>query len=245
MVEARSKNLPVRDITPLPKHVAIIMDGNGRWAEKRGLPRLAGHHAGTNNVREVVECFNRYKVKNLTLYAFSTENWSRPGEEVNGLLSILALMIDRETQALHQNKVKLGYLGRLTGLPPELQTKVHYAVDLTNNNPGMILNVAFDYGGRAEILEAIRRIINDGIPPEDITESLFNDYLYTAELPEPDLIIRTGGEMRLSNFLIWQTAYSEFYSTRILWPDFNEQEVEKALVAYSQRERRFGGLNAE
>ena len=245
MVETKSASLSVKKITPIPKHVAIIMDGNGRWAEKRGLPRLAGHRAGTDNVREIVEGFDRYQVKYLTLYAFSTENWRRPGEEVDGLLRILALMIDRETQALHKNGVKLGYMGRLNGLPPELQTKVHKAVDLTNNNSGMTLNIAFNYGGRDEILEAIRRIIKECVRPEDITESLFSNYLYTAAIPEPDLIIRTGGEMRLSNFLIWQTAYSEFYSTPILWPDFGEYEVEQALVAYSQRERRFGGLNAE
>jgi len=246
-VAKRSAATPVtgNKISPLPKHVAIIMDGNGRWAKQRGLPRLAGHQAGTNNVRRIVESFHNYGVKYLTLYAFSTENWRRPGEEVNGLLHILAGMIDRETKALHEKNVRLFHLGRLTGLSEELKNKVHKAVNLTRNNTGMTLSVAFDYGGRAEILDAIQRIVKEGIPPEAITESLFASYLYNSEVPEPDLIIRTAGEMRLSNFLIWQAAYSEYYSTPTLWPDFGDEDIKKALVAYSQRERRFGGLKAE
>ncbi len=245
MAQTKTAALSVKTIFPLPSHVAIIMDGNGRWAEKRGLPRLLGHRAGTDNVHRVVESFDRYQVKYLTLYAFSTENWRRPGVEVSGLLRILAQMMDRETQALHKKNVRLSHLGRLDDLSPELQGKVHKALELTKNNTGMTLSIAFDYGGRAEILDAVRRIIEDGILSEDITESLFNGYLYTADVPEPDLIIRTGGEMRVSNFLIWQAAYSEFYSTPTLWPDFGEKDIEKALVAYSRRERRFGGLKAE
>lgn len=221
------------------------MDGNGRWAKQRGLPRFAGHKAGTDNVHHVVERFNDYQVKYLTLYAFSTENWRRPDEEVNGLLRILAEMIDRETQALHKKNVRLFHLGRVESLPKDLQAKVHNAIELTKDNTGITLSIAFDYGGRAEILDAIRRIIKDGIPAEQITESLFSKYLYTPNVPEPDLIIRTAGEMRLSNFLIWQAAYSEFYITPTLWPDFGDADIEKALVAYSQRERRFGGLKAE
>ena len=245
VVEAKAAASSVKRISPLPKHVAIIMDGNGRWAEKRGLPRLLGHRAGTDNVRRVVEGFSRYGVEYLTLYAFSTENWRRPGEEVNGLLDILAQMIDRETRVLHEKGVKIGHLGRLDALSSELQGKVHKAIEMTKNNTRMTLSIAFDYGGRAEILEAVRRIIRDHVAPEDITESSFNKYLYTANVPEPDLIIRTGGEQRLSNFLIWQAAYSEFYSTPVLWPDFGEKEIEEALTAYSHRERRFGGLKAE
>ena len=221
------------------------MDGNGRWAKQRGLPRLAGHEAGTNNVRRVVDRFNNYEVKYLTLYAFSTENWRRPDEEVNGLLHIFARMIDRETKALHEKGVRLFHLGKADSLSEELQTKVNKAIELTKNNTGITLSIAFDYGGRAEILDAVRRIVRDGIRPEDITESLFSSYLYTPNVPEPDLIIRTAGEMRLSNFLIWQSAYSEYYATPTLWPDFNEEEVDKALLAYSRRERRFGGLKAE
>ncbi|MBM3157219.1 MAG: di-trans,poly-cis-decaprenylcistransferase [Chloroflexi bacterium] len=229
----------------MPTHVAIIMDGNGRWARQRGLPRLAGHKAGTDNVQRIVECFDNYGVKYLTLFAFSTENWRRPNEEISGLFRILAEMIDRETKALHKKNARLRHLGRIDSLDKILQEKVRDAVELTRNNSGLNLSVAFDYGGRAEILEAIRRMMKDGVPPEEVNESLFNRYLYTADIPEPDLIVRTGGEMRLSNFLIWQAAYSEFYSTTTLWPDFKEAEIEKALLAYSQRERRFGGLTAQ
>ncbi|UCC60220.1 MAG: isoprenyl transferase [Dehalococcoidia bacterium] len=245
MVEARTEAASEGKIAPLPNHVAIIMDGNGRWAEKRGLPRLLGHRAGTDNMRLIVDALELYKVRFLTLYAFSTENWRRPDLEVSGLLRILAAMIERETMALHEKGVKLGHLGKVTSLSEELQGKIHNAIELTKDNTGMTLNIAFDYGGRDEILEAVKRIIKDKVPPEDITEALFSRYLYTADVPDPDLIIRTGGEMRMSNFLIWQAAYSEFYSTPTLWPDFNEKELKKALVAYSQRERRFGGLKAE
>jgi undecaprenyl diphosphate synthase len=245
VVETKIASLPVKKIFPLPNHVAIIMDGNGRWAAKRGMPRLFGHRAGTDNVQRVVDSFDGYKVRYLTLYAFSTENWRRPGVEVSGLLRILAEMIDRETKALHEKGVKLAHWGRVDELAPELQDKVGKAIELTKNNKGMTLSIAFDYGGRAEILDAVRHIIRDGVPAEDITESLFSSYLYTANVPDPDLIIRTAGEMRLSNFLIWQAAYSEFYSTPALWPDFGEKEIEKALIAYSRRERRFGGLKAE
>ena len=245
VIEIKSQALSSKRISPLPKHVAIIMDGNGRWAKKRGLPRLAGHRKGTNNIRRVVETLYSYSVKYLTLYAFSTENWKRPDEEVGGLLSILADTIEQETKALHEQGVKLAHLGKLNSVPPELQAKIQKAIEITKYNTGMILSIAFDYGGRDEIIEAIRCLTKDKIAPENITESLFHNYLYTADLPDPDLVIRTGGEMRLSNFLIWQTAYSEFYSTPTLWPDFDAKEIEKALVAYSRRERRFGGLKAE
>ncbi|HUV51752.1 MAG TPA: polyprenyl diphosphate synthase [Dehalococcoidia bacterium] len=241
----KSRAVTVNKITPIPTHVAIIMDGNGRWAKQRGLPRLAGHKAGTDNVRRVVDRFDSYGVKYLTLFAFSTENWRRPNEEISGLFRILAEMIDRETRALHEKNAKLRHLGRIDSLDKLLQEKVHKAIELTKNNSGINLSVAFDYGGRAEILDAIHRIMRDGVPPEEVNESLFGKYLYTPDVPEPDLIIRTAGEMRLSNFLIWQAAYSEFYSTLTLWPDFTDAEIEKALVAYSQRERRFGGLIAE
>jgi undecaprenyl diphosphate synthase len=244
-VADKSSAAIVNKISPLPNHVAIIMDGNGRWAKQRGLPRLAGHEAGTNNVRRVVDRFNNYKIKYLTLYAFSTENWRRPDEEVNGLIHIFARMIDRETKALHEKGVRLFHLGKADSLSEELQAKVNKAIELTKNNTGITLSIAFDYGGRAEILDAVRRIVRDGIRPEDITESLFSSYLYTPNVPEPDLIIRTAGEMRLSNFLIWQSAYSEYYATPTLWPDFKDEEVDKALIAYSRRERRFGGLKAE
>ncbi|MEE8470787.1 MAG: polyprenyl diphosphate synthase, partial [Dehalococcoidia bacterium] len=214
-------------------------------AKQRGLPRIAGHRAGTENVRRIIDSFRQYEVRYLTLYAFSTENWSRPKREVKGLFGILAGVIERESKALHKRGVRLRHLGRIDGLSEELQSKVRRAVEMTKDNTGMTLSIAFDYGGRAEILDAIRRIVNAGISSEDITESLFRGFLYTEGVPDPDLIIRTAGEMRLSNFLIWQAAYSEYYSTSTLWPDFDQGEIEKALVVYSQRERRFGGLKAD
>ncbi|MBI2909451.1 MAG: di-trans,poly-cis-decaprenylcistransferase [Chloroflexi bacterium] len=229
-------------IEPIPNHVAIVMDGNGRWAKQRGLPRLAGHRAGTENVRRIIETFDRYGVKYLTLYAFSTENWGRPREEVMGLMGILERVIGKETRDLHRKGVRIRHLGRLDGLSRTLQESVRKAVELTRDNTRMTLSVAFNYGGRAEIVDGVRRIVAEGIPPEKVDEALVSDHLYTAGLPDPDLIIRTAGEMRLSNFLIWQAAYSEYYSTPTLWPDFNDKEVETALLAYSQRQRRFGGL---
>lgn len=230
------------EITPLPKHVAIIMDGNGRWAQQRNLPRLAGHRAGTENIRKVVQGFAQYNIKHLSLYAFSTENWARPKEEVWGLLRILASVINRETKALHKEGVKIQHIGRLDRLPKRIQNAVVRAVELTRNNTRMNLNMAFDYGGRAEIIDAVKHIVKEGIPPEQIDERLLGHYLYTNGMPDPDLIIRTAGEMRLSNFLIWQTAYSEYYFTPTLWPDLDMKEIEKALLAYSHRQRRFGGL---
>ncbi len=236
--------MPATEIIPVPVHVAIIMDGNGRWAESRGLTRLAGHRAGTENIRRIIRTFGNCGVKYLTLYAFSTENWSRPEEEVQGLLHILADVIDRETENLHKEGVRLRHLGHLEGLSQELQAKVKWAIDLTRNNNKMTLNVAFNYGGRADIVQAVRRIIRDGLSPEKIDEALFTRYLYTNGTPDPDLVIRTADEMRLSNFLIWQSAYSEYYATSTFWPDFDEEEVMKALRAYGQRERRFGGLTS-
>ena len=230
---------------PLPKHVAIIMDGNGRWAKQRGLPRLEGHRAGTDNIRRVIEVFAQHHVPYLTFYAFSTENWGRPHEEVMGLLGILERVIEKETKALHEKGVRILHLGSLDNLSSSLRKAVHDALELTKNNTRITVCVAFNYGGRAEIMDALRRIIKEGIPPHQITEDLVRRYLYTDGLPDPDLIIRTAGEMRLSNFLIWQAAYSEYYFTPTYWPDFGQEETEKALQAYSQRQRRFGGLKAE
>jgi undecaprenyl diphosphate synthase len=218
------------------------MDGNGRWARERGLPRLVGHRAGTDNIRHVIRCFADYGVKCITLYAFSTENWSRPRREVEGLMRILEESIDRETRDLHHEGVRIIHLGSSGGLSDTLKKKVKYATDLTKDNDRVTLCLAYNYGGRAEIAEAVKRILQDGVHPDDVDEELISRHLYTAGLPDPDLIIRTGGEMRLSNFLIWQAAYSEYYSTPALWPDFGPEEVERALVAYSERERRFGGL---
>lgn len=231
-----------RKLAPIPQHVAIIMDGNGRWAQQRGLSRLEGHRAGTENLQRVIKTFAEYGVKYLTLYAFSTENWSRPKKEIKGLFRILSEVIDRETETLKKQGVRIRHLGKLEGLPPTLQQKVQAAVESTKDNERLILNIAFNYGGRDEILEAVRRLVADDIAVEDVTEELFCSRLFTAGIPDPDLIIRTAGEMRLSNFLLWQSAYSEYYFTPVFWPDFDEQEIERALIAYSQRQRRFGGL---
>ena len=229
-------------LVTIPQHVGIIMDGNGRWAREHGLPRLEGHRAGTENIRRVLEACSEFGIKILTIYAFSTENWGRPQAEVRGLMRILEEVIDREVQNLHKNGVKLRHIGRLEGLSQRLQRAVRDAIELTKDNDRLILNVAFNYGGRSEILDAVRRLMGDGLSPQELSEEAFERYLYTAGLPPPDLIIRTGGEMRLSNFLIWQAAYAEYYSTPTYWPDFNKEELYKALLAYSQRERRFGLL---
>jgi undecaprenyl diphosphate synthase len=227
--------------TALPRHVAFILDGNGRWAEKRGLPRLEGHRAGVRNIRRILKCLGEHGVEYVTLYAFSTENWNRPADEVNGIFDILMKVVGRETRQLHKSGVRIRHIGRLQGLPEEVQKSIEWAVKLTENNRGMTLGVALNYGGRAEILDAVSHITADKIPPRDIDEQLFGKYLYTAGMPDVDLVIRTSGEMRTSNFLIWQSAYSEYYFTSVLWPDFDEEELEKALLAYSQRQRRFGG----
>jgi len=218
------------------------MDGNGRWAQKRGRPRLDGHRAGAENIRRVIEIFAESHLKFLTLYAFSTENWRRPTEEINGLLQILGDMIDREVQYAQESNIKFRHLGKLGGLPNQIKQKIQRAMILTQDNTGMAVNIAFNYGGRDEILETVRRLVAQNVKVDDINEILFSQHLYTAGLPDPDLIIRTGGEMRLSNFLIWQAAYAELYSTPVFWPDFGRTEIEKALVAYSQRQRRFGSL---
>ncbi|MCS6963964.1 MAG: isoprenyl transferase [Thermoflexus sp.] len=229
----------------IPTHIAIIMDGNGRWAKARGLPRLAGHRAGTENLRRVIEACADLGVRILTIYAFSTENWRRPPDEVYGLFGILEQMIDRELDSLDRNGVQIRHLGTLEGVPERLQQKIRMAIERTKGNSRLILCVAFNYGGRQEIVEAVRRIIADGVPPEAVDESTISRYLYTAGLPDPDLIIRTSGEMRLSNFLLWQAAYSEFYVTPVYWPDFDREELLKAIEAYSRRERRFGQISEQ
>jgi undecaprenyl diphosphate synthase len=218
------------------------MDGNGRWAKARGLPRLFGHRAGAENIHRIVEACADIGVKVLTVYAFSTENWGRPREEVEGLMRLLQETLDREVPQMHEKGVRLWHSGDLSRLSPEMQKAISDALELTRENDRIILNVALNYGGRAEIVEAVRKIIREGVRPEDVTEEMISAHLYTAGLPDPDLIIRTAGEMRLSNFLIWQAAYAEYYSTPVLWPDFDRAELEKALDAYAHRERRFGRL---
>ena len=205
---------------------------------------MAGHRAGTENIRRVLTGCVEFGVKVLTIYAFSTENWKRPEEEVKGLMSIFARVIDRELNELHREGVQLRHVGRLEGISDSLRAKVHRAIDLTKNNDRIILNVAFNYGGRAEIIDAVKRIISDGVEAKDVTEELIGHYLYTTDCPDPDLIIRTSGEFRTSNFLLWQAAYAEYYVTPTYWPDFNKDELYKALTAFSQRNRRFGEVQA-
>lgn len=226
----------------IPQHVGIIMDGNGRWAQARGLPRSEGHRAGAENLRQIIEAAADFGIRILTLYAFSTENWSRPESEVRALLTLAHRMIDRELETLRRHGVRLRHIGRREGLPPSLVQRIERAEALTQDNDTLILNIAFNYGGRADIVDAVRAIMRRGLSPDEIDETTISAHLSTAGLPDPDLIIRTGGEMRLSNFLIWQAAYAEYYSTPILWPDFNREAFYEALLAYQQRQRRFGGL---
>lgn len=238
--------MPKKGVAPslkVPTHVAIIMDGNGRWALSRGLPRLAGHRAGTENLRRIIRACVEFGIQYLTIYAFSTENWGRPREEVEGLMHILEDVIDRELAELNQEGVQLHHIGRLERLDPKLQEKVLAAIELTKNNERLILNVAFNYGGRDEIIYAIQHMIRDGKKAEEVNSDLVSRYLFTAGVPDPDLIIRTSGELRVSNFLIWQGAYSEWYVTSVFWPDFNKEEFRKALDTYAKRDRRYGSLS--
>jgi undecaprenyl diphosphate synthase len=231
--------------SPVPRHVAVIMDGNGRWAKQRGLSRQAGHRAGTENIRRIIQAFGERGVEVLTLYAFSTENWTRPRREVSALMRLIPRVINREINELHKNGVRLVHIGRLDPLEPKIREKVEQAIALTKDNDRMTVALAFNYGGRDEILDAVRRIVADRIKPERIDEALFSSCLYTSEIGDPDLVIRTAGEMRLSNFLLWQSAYAEFYATPTLWPDFDETAIDGALDAYARRERRFGGVDAD
>ena len=225
-----------------PTHIAIIMDGNGRWAQQRGLSRIEGHRAGVKNLNAVIDYFARLGLKYLTLYGFSTENWKRPREEIDGLLQLLEENVAQESGKLDKSDIRIRHLGRRERLSPHLQQAIDSAVEMTQNNQGMTVSIAFDYGGRDEILNAVRRIIKEGVTPQKIDEGLFDSYLYTAGLPPVDLVIRTAGELRISNFLLWQAAYSEYYFTDVLLPDFDGKEIDKALLAYSKRQRRFGAL---
>jgi undecaprenyl diphosphate synthase len=231
-------------ITKLPTHVAFIMDGNGRWAIKRGLPRLAGHQAGTENLRRIIRACVEFGIQYMTIYAFSTENWGRPKEEVDGLLNILEDVIDRELEELNQEGVQLRHIGHLDALPTLLREKVVRAIDLTRENNRLVLSLAFNYGGRDEIVCAIKDIVKEGYQPEEITVELVSQHLFTAGVPDPDLLIRTSGEMRTSNFLIWQAAYTELYVTDTYWPDFDREAFLLALIDYGQRERRYGKVSS-
>ena len=225
-----------------PNHVAIIMDGNGRWAHQRGLPRLMGHRAGTENIRRIVHACVENDVKYLTVYAFSTENWNRPSSEVQGLMRILADVIERETPELDREGVQIRHLGHMENVPVALQNAIRYSLETTKNNSRLILSVCFNYGGRDDIVRAVRKMVAEGTRAEDITEEAISRSLDTAGMPDPDLIIRTAGEMRLSNFLLWQAAYAEYYSTPTTWPDFDKDAFYEALAEYSRRHRKFGGI---
>jgi len=226
----------------LPHHVGIIMDGNGRWARQRGMRRIAGHRAGVENLRRVLRAAAELHIPIVTLYAFSTENWSRPQDEVRGLLQLLAEALEREVDELHKNGVQLRHIGDLTPLSEILQKQIRAAVDLTRNNDRLIANIAFNYGGRWEITEAVRAIVREQIPVERITQDVINAHLCTVGLPDVDLIIRTSGEYRVSNFMLWQGAYAEYYISPLYWPDFDKDELYRALRTFSERDRRYGGL---
>jgi undecaprenyl diphosphate synthase len=229
----------------VPTHIAIIMDGNGRWALARGLPRLAGHRAGTENLRRVIEACIEFGIQYLTIYAFSTENWGRPEEEVQGLMKIFEDVIDQELQELHDQGVQMRHIGRLDELDPVFREKVLHALEYTRDNTRLVLNVAFNYGGRDEIVCAIQAMIKDGVQADEVSADLVNQYLFTAGVPDPDLIIRTSGELRGSNFLIWQGAYSEWYFPPVYWPDFDKEQLRLALQEFSHRERRYGRISPE
>ncbi len=229
----------------IPVHVAIIMDGNGRWAKQRGKPRLFGHRAGAQNLRNIIKACVEFGVRYLTVYAFSTENWSRPQEEVRGLMNILSEAIEKELPELNRQGVRLRHIGRLERLEPRLIKKINAALEVTSKNDRLDMCIAWNYGGRDEIIYAVEKIIADGRKPEEITENLISQYVFTSGIPDPDLVIRTSGEFRTSNFLLWQTAYSEWYFPKIFWPDFGREAFYDALVDYAARERRFGKTHAQ
>jgi len=246
--DAKDKSylLSMIDKNKLPEHIAIIMDGNGRWAKEKGLPRVAGHRAGMKSVKRVVKICDQIGIKVLTLYAFSTENWSRPKEEVSTLMSILREYLHKEIDELQQKNVKINFMGRIHELPELVQQDLKWAKERTANNTGLLVNVALNYSGRVDIIDAVKNLIEDvenrKCRKEDINEELFEKYLYTASLPDPDLLIRTSGEMRISNFLLWQIAYTEIYITPTYWPDFSKEDLLSAVIDYQKRERRFGGV---
>lgn len=228
----------------MPRHVAIIMDGNGRWAARRGLPRIHGHERGTENIRRITYAAGELGIEYLTLWAFSTENWNRPTDEVEGIMRILAEAVERETMELHRQGARLQHIGSLDGLPEATRRAVLNAIELTKNNDRLILTLAFNYGGRQELVRAVRALVAAGLSPDEIDEETIGRYLFTCNTPDPDLIIRTSGEYRMSNFLLWQAAYAELFFTPVLWPDFGPDELREAALDYSRRERRFGRVSA-
>jgi undecaprenyl diphosphate synthase len=231
--------------TQLPGHVAIVPDGNGRWARRRGLPRIMGHREGVLNMLRMIYYINEYPIPYVTFYGFSTENWTRPEAEVKGLFGLVERFVDEHLADINDKNIRIRHIGRMQGLPETLQKAIQKAITLTEKNDVMQLGIAWNYGGRAEIVDAAASLIGEGYKPQDINEKLFTGRLYTTGMPDVDLLIRTGNETRLSNFLIWQSAYAELYFSKVLWPDFGKEEINKALEAYASRERRFGGLGEE
>ena len=244
----RKKNISIEDLdmNNIPRHVAIVMDGNGRWAQKRGLSRSAGHRAGVETIRNVLKTCKKLGIEVLTLFAFSTENWRRPKSEVDGLMALLVEYLKKETKELNESNVRLKIIGDISKLPMHIQQEIHNSTQLTKDNDGIVLNLAINYGGRAEILRAVKKIANDvclgKISQQQINEELFSKYLYTHDLPDPDLIIRPSGEYRISNFLLYQMAYSELWFSKIMWPDFSSRVLLRAIKDYQKRDRRFGAV---
>jgi undecaprenyl diphosphate synthase len=230
----------------IPKHVAIIMDGNGRWAKRRGLPRIAGHRAGIKSVREIIETASESNINYLTLYAFSSENWKRPKKEVNSLMNILRQYLQKELKTLKEKNIRLKAIGKINSLPSAVKKNLHKAINETKNNQGLTLVLALSYGSQDEIIQAVKKIVTDvkggKINKKQISKELFSQYLYTSDMPNPDLLIRTSGELRLSNFLLWQSSYTEFYFSRKLWPDFKKRDFKRILNNFKKRERRFGKI---
>jgi len=240
-----SKKEQKNEFKKIPQHIAIIMDGNGRWAKAHHLPRMAGHNAGKENLRRIIRACIDFGIKYLTVYAFSTENWKRPKDEVDGLMQILSNMIDTELKELDKEGIQICHIGRLEGLPPTLQVKIRRAVETTKDNHRLICNFAWNYGGRDEIVHAIQQILKEKPNPAEITEAFISKHLFTTGIPDPDLVIRTSGEMRTSNFLLWQSAYAEWYFTPTLWPDFDKEGLQEAIITYGNRKRRFGGRSKQ
>ena len=240
--QVRSAVLPAASMT-IPRHVAVIMDGNGRWAAQRGLPRIAGHERGTENIRRITWAAGELGIKYLTLWAFSTENWRRPADEIQGIMRILGEAIERETAELHRQGAQLRHIGSLEGLSSELRQAVLDAIDLTRHNDRLVLTLAFNYGGRQELVAAVRELVASGVSPQEVDERRIAAHLFTSGIPDPDLIIRTSGEYRMSNFLLWQAAYAELYFTAVLWPDFEPDDLRAAVEDYARRERRFGRVS--
>lgn len=226
----------------MPRHIAVIMDGNGRWAKKRFLPRVAGHRAGVKSVRNAVELCGELHVEYLTLYAFSTENWKRPIKEVSALMGLLVEYLKKEVAELNSKNVRLNAIGQLHELDPLVQKELNKAIDTLSSNTGLTLTLALNYGSRSEILDAVKAMLEKGVSGQVVTEELFSSFLYTSDMPDPELLIRTSGEMRISNYLLWQIAYTEIYVTDKYWPDFNKERMVEAIKDFQKRNRRFGGL---